>query len=269
MALIEHLEERGRIAHLINLDPAAEDAYLDEKEGVKEKFGPSKDIRDLICVDDVMEELQYGPNGGLMFCLEHLLENSEWLTEDLGVYQDEFLIIDCPGQIELYTHSPIMQRIVRIFQIAEYKPCAIYLMESLFMNDIGKFFAGCLTATSCMLQLGIPHLNVISKMDLIVNSENVDYDDSDDLETHPLRRYLNPDPTLLEERLTDRTPPSFRRLNSAIVGLIDELDMVSFIPLNIKQEDSLDRLLMHIENATQYSEALEPKESKDDADEST
>ena len=30
------------------------------------------DIRDLICVDDVMEDddLRFGPNGGLIFCME-------------------------------------------------------------------------------------------------------------------------------------------------------------------------------------------------------
>jgi len=29
-----------------------------------------KDIRDLITLDDVMEELDYGPNGGLVYCME-------------------------------------------------------------------------------------------------------------------------------------------------------------------------------------------------------
>jgi GPN-loop GTPase len=28
------------------------------------------DIRDLISVEDVMEELGYGPNGGLVYCME-------------------------------------------------------------------------------------------------------------------------------------------------------------------------------------------------------
>jgi hypothetical protein len=28
------------------------------------------DIRDLITLEDVMEELDYGPNGGLIYCLE-------------------------------------------------------------------------------------------------------------------------------------------------------------------------------------------------------
>lgn len=46
----------------MNLDPAAE--YFD--------YTPMVDIRELIHIDDVMEEkeLNYGPNGGLIFCME-------------------------------------------------------------------------------------------------------------------------------------------------------------------------------------------------------
>lgn len=46
----------------MNLDPAAE--HFD--------YQPLVDIRDLITVDDAMEdeELHYGPNGGLVFCIE-------------------------------------------------------------------------------------------------------------------------------------------------------------------------------------------------------
>lgn len=244
-SVIQHFEEKGRQAHLINLDPAAEDM----------KCTPSKDIRDLICVDDAMEELQYGPNGGLIFCLEYLLENLEWLTDDLGQYQDEYLVVDCPGQIELYTHSDIMSRIVAAFQSADYKPCAVYLMESLFLQDITKYFAGVLTASSCMLQLAIPFINVLSKMDLL--SDGIGEEDEED---DSLLRYFDPDPSLLEERLTAGTPVRFVQLNSAIVNLIDELGLVSFVPLDIRKESSLELLVLRIDMATQYSEGLEPKE---------
>ena len=45
------------------------------------------DIRDLISVDDVMAEMQLGPNGALIFCMEYLLEDdSGWLTEQLEGY---------------------------------------------------------------------------------------------------------------------------------------------------------------------------------------
>jgi len=45
---------------LFNLDPAAE----------KFEYEPSIDIRDLITLDDVMEEMDLGPNGGLVYCFE-------------------------------------------------------------------------------------------------------------------------------------------------------------------------------------------------------
>ena len=39
--------------------------------------------------------------------------------------------------------------------------------------------------------------------------------------------------------------------------------MVSFVPLNITDESSIDYLLSNIDNAVQYGEDLEPKEPKE------
>lgn len=46
------------------------------------------DIRELIHVQDTMEDedLHFGPNGGLIFCIEYLIENSDWLQNALGAY---------------------------------------------------------------------------------------------------------------------------------------------------------------------------------------
>ena len=57
------------------------------------------DIRDLISLEDVMEELELGPNGGLMYCMEYLLQNLDWLEEEIDTeWEDEYVIIDCPGR---------------------------------------------------------------------------------------------------------------------------------------------------------------------------
>ena len=56
------------------------------------------------------------PNGGLIYALEYLVENLDWLDDKLGDFEDDSLIIDCPGQIELYTHSSIMKQIVTFLQ---------------------------------------------------------------------------------------------------------------------------------------------------------
>ena len=63
--IITHLSTSKRTGHLVNLDPAANsDAF---------EYQPSIDIRDLISLEDVMGELGYGPNGGLVYCFECVL----------------------------------------------------------------------------------------------------------------------------------------------------------------------------------------------------
>ena len=61
-ALITHLHTSKRTGHLVNLDPAAaSDSF---------EYEPTIDIKDLISLQDVMDELEYGPNGGLVYCFE-------------------------------------------------------------------------------------------------------------------------------------------------------------------------------------------------------
>lgn len=97
----------------------------------------------------------------------YLLENIDWLEEDLDSYEDEFLILDCPGQIELYTHSPIFKEIVSVYSRHGYNICCVYLLEAAFLQDPAKFFSGVLNAMSAMVQLEIPHINVITKLDML------------------------------------------------------------------------------------------------------
>jgi len=68
-AMQKYFETRRRRAYIINLDPAV-DAMA---------YEPEIDLRELISVDDVMEELNFGPNGALVFCLEYLTSNMDWL----------------------------------------------------------------------------------------------------------------------------------------------------------------------------------------------
>jgi hypothetical protein len=53
-----------RTVHVVNLDPAAEHF----------EYPVAIDIRDLISLADVIEELNYGPNGGLIYCMESVAD---------------------------------------------------------------------------------------------------------------------------------------------------------------------------------------------------
>ena len=70
------------------------------------------DLVDLITVDDVCKNLNLGPNGSLMYCMEYIETNIDWLLKRLQSLLDKhsssspppYILFDCPGQTEtLYT----------------------------------------------------------------------------------------------------------------------------------------------------------------------
>ncbi len=250
----------------MNLDPAAEE-FTHE---------PDLDIKDLISLEDVMEEMGLGPNGGLIYCFEFLLENLDFISEALDPLTEEYLIIiDMPGQIELYTHIPILPALVKHLTrtgALDINLCAAYLLEATFVVDRAKFFAGTLSAMSAMIMLEVPHVNILSKMDLVKGQVG----------KRELKRFLDPDTTLLDDDPTETDVDngegasgdsqtvmrgaSFKRLNKAVAGLIDSFSMVSYLKLDVQDEDSVNGILSYIDDAIQFHEAQEPKEPNDEID---
>jgi len=229
---------------VVNLDPAAEVF----------NYEVAIDIRDLITIDDVMEEFGFGPNGALVYCMEYLITQSDWLLEKLGDYNDDYLIFDLPGQIELYSHIGVMVKLIKILENFGYRLCAVYLLDSHFLDEPGKFIAGSLQALSAMIHLSLPHINVITKMDLLP---------PDTEQSAFFEKYFNADIPLLVSDLNRKTPKRFHQLATAISSVIEEYNMVSYLPLNIYEPESISLILQHVDNAIQYGEDLEPKEPKD------
>lgn len=73
----------------------------------------------------------------------------------------------CQGQIELYSHHPFLPTLVRNLARMGIRVSGAYLIESQFMEDRYKFFSGVLSAMSAMVNLEIPWVNLMSKMDLV------------------------------------------------------------------------------------------------------
>ncbi|CAI9300913.1 unnamed protein product [Lactuca saligna] len=245
-SLFQHCETTGRTIHIVNLDPAAENF----------DYPVAIDIRELISLDDVMEEYGLGPNGALMFCMEHLEENlDEWLSEELENYmEDDYLVFDCPGQIELFSHVPALKNFVEHLQRKNFNVCAVYLLDSQFITDVTKFISGCMSSLSAMIQLELPHVNILSKMDLVTRKRDIE-------------DYLTPEPTTLLSELNQRMGPQFQKLNKALIDLVDEYSMVSFVPLDLRKESSIQYVLSQIDNCIQYGEDADVKIKDFDEDE--
>ncbi|XP_068637112.1 uncharacterized protein [Aristolochia californica] len=237
-SLYQHCETMRRTVHIVNLDPAAE--HFD--------YPVAMDIRELISLDDVMEEIGLGPNGGLLYCMEHLEDNlDDWLADELENYlDDDYLVFDCPGQIELFSHVPVLKNFVEHLKRKNFNVCAVYLLDSQFMTDVTKYISGCMASLSAMVQLELPHVNILTKMDLVMNKKD-------------LEEYLNPEARFLLSELNQHMAPQFAKLNKALAELVDEYHMVNFIPLDLRKERSIKYVLSYIDNCIQYGEDADVK----------
>jgi hypothetical protein len=237
----DHCKTLKRSLFVANLDPAAEHY----------EYEASFDVKDLISVDDVMEELGYGPNGGLVYCMEYLLQNSDWLHDELDKFgDDDYVILDCPGQIELYSHLPVMHNLAKQIEMWGFRVVSVYLLDALFVLDPAKFISGCMLSLSCMLQLETPHVNVVTKCDIADKEE--------------LERILDSESAFTIRSKDSFTGGHFKHLTNALCSVIDDYMMVSFVMLDRSNEDSIDLVLAHTDHAVQYGEDLEPKEIRDE-----
>ncbi|GJD11307.1 GPN-loop GTPase 3 [Galdieria sulphuraria] len=238
--------DSARNVIVVNLDPAAENY----------SYSAYADIRELISVEHVEEELTLGPNGALVYCMEYLLENFEWLEEILcGLLEDDYVIFDCPGQIELYTHYSFMRDFTVALKQLGFQLCGVYLLDSQVLCDPNKYLGGCLSALSTMLQLEIPHVNILTKMDLVKDDTSDNFPDEED------DNFICPDMTQLLEALYVTVPQKFYRLNQALSQLIEDYSLTQFIPLNIQEPESISFVFSQIDQAIQYGEDAEVRDS--------
>lgn len=63
----------GRKCSVVNLDPANDHT----------SYPCALDVRDLLTLEEIMADDELGPNGAVLYALEELEENWEWLAEGL------------------------------------------------------------------------------------------------------------------------------------------------------------------------------------------
>lgn len=90
-----------RKCSVVNLDPANDHT----------SYPCALDVRDLVTIDEIMDQEDLGPNGGVLYALEELEHNFDWLEEGLKALGDDYVLFDCPGQVELFTHHGSLRNI--------------------------------------------------------------------------------------------------------------------------------------------------------------
>ncbi|RXN04855.1 GPN-loop GTPase 2 [Labeo rohita] len=227
----EFLSRLGRKVVIVNLDPA--------NEGLP--YPCAVDISELVTLDDVMDGLKLGPNGGLIYSMEYLEANLDWLESKLKHDQSSYFLFDCPGQVELYTHHNSVKNIFAQLSKWNFRLTAVHLVDSHYCADPAKFISVLCTSLSTMLHVELPHVNVLSKMDLIEQYGKLDYY-TEVLDLSYLVEHLSLDPFFKK----------FHHLNVKLAEVIQDYSLVSFVPLNVQDKESMTQVLRTVDKANGY-----------------
>ncbi|KAG7192213.1 uncharacterized protein KQ657_001931 [Scheffersomyces spartinae] len=239
----QFLNALGRKNAIINLDPAND--HL--------QYPCALDIREFITLEDVMTETNLGPNGGLMYAMELLRESANEFIDkvvDICLKQRNYVLFDCPGQVELFTHDNSLGWIFRKLN-KQLRLCVVQLIDVNYLMPASNYISVLLLALRAMLQLDLPQVNVLSKIDMVLNFAHelpykLDYyTDVNDL------HYLIPH----VEAEFKRSPLSgnFIRLTEAIADLIESYGLVQFEVLAIEDKQSMIKLLTVVDKAMGYA----------------
>jgi len=100
------MNEQGLNAITVNLDPGVEELG----------YAPDVDVRDWVSVSDVMAEQGLGPNGAQIACADMAALQFPEISEVIEEFRSDYILIDTPGQVELFVFREASSIFVNAFQ---------------------------------------------------------------------------------------------------------------------------------------------------------
>lgn len=123
------------------------------------------DIREYISTQDVMEECDMGPNGSILIAIKEMVKEIDLITNEL---KNNFVIIDMPGQIEIYLHCSSFIQLMNHFKLLG-QIIIVSMFDGFNFLCVEKFLASCLNMVIVTARVEAPVVCLVSKGDLILN----------------------------------------------------------------------------------------------------
>jgi GPN-loop GTPase len=126
---------------------------------------------------------------------------------------------------------------------------AVHLSDCFCLTQPSLYISNILLALRAMLQMDLPHINVLTKIDRIADYDPLPFNLDYYTEVQDLR-YLMPS---LDAETPAIRSGKFSRLNEAIAGLVENFGLVSFEVLAVENKKSMMHILRVIDRAGGYA----------------
>ncbi len=139
----------------LNLDPGV----------IKLPYTPDIDVRDYVTIDEIMDEYELGPNGALIMAADLIASEVENLRKEIEDVDPDILLIDTPGQMELFAFRASGPFIAN--EISKDPRAIIYLFDSVFSSNPLNYVSNMFLSAAVYMRFFLPQVHVLSKCDLI------------------------------------------------------------------------------------------------------
>lgn len=185
---------------IINLDPGAENLpYL-----------PDVDIRDWISLDEIMKNYGLGPNGAQIACADMIALNAEDIKNSIDSFQSDYILIDTPGQLELFAFRESGKYIIDYMN--RKRSMIAYLIDYSLAQNPSGFVSQMLLSLSTNFRINLPQMNILSKSDLL------------DEDNRKKVLSWSKDSELLLTDLENQNPSIYREVNEKILKILNEFE---------------------------------------------
>ncbi len=151
----EWLRLKEQAVTTVNLDAAAPNL----------PYEPDVDIREFFRAEELMEKYDLGPNGAIIMAADLIATEVETVGEALEEFPSDYVLIDTPGQMELFAFRASGLYIVD--ELTSNPKAMIYLFDATFSANPINYVSNMFLATAIHTRFLLPQVYALSKTDMV------------------------------------------------------------------------------------------------------
>ena len=203
----------------LNLDPGV----------IHLPYAPDIDVRDSIDINEIMTEFELGPNGGLVAAVDLITAQSGEIIQEINEISPDVLLIDTPGQMELFAFRPT--GVIAASQFGGEKNVLVNLMDANLCKTPYGLINSMILSLSVQMRFFFPQLNIISKSDLLSKDKEEE-----------LQVWIE-DIFALEDAINTTVEGERREMAIRLARTIDDLGLFpETFPISAKENYNIDTL---------------------------
>ncbi|CAL9209265.1 unnamed protein product [Musa hybrid cultivar] len=155
--LVCHMQSSSIRGYVLNLDPAV----------MTLPFAANIDIRDTVRYKEVMKDYNLGPNGGILTSLNLFATKTDEVISAIERWADQldYVLVDTPGQIEVFTWSASGAIITEAFA-STFPTIIAYVVDAPRAANPVTFMSNMLYACSILYKTRLPLVLTFNKVDV-------------------------------------------------------------------------------------------------------